>query len=98
MRKRYVGKTLTNERKYPHIVELTIAADGLDVALGRRIIEFHNSRHIQLRHGRRIVRQGNVYYRWCFSDPASARGFIEEFGGALYKPSFETGGRATHVR
>jgi hypothetical protein len=44
MRKRYVGEALTNERKYPHIVELTITADGLDVALGRRIIEFHNSR------------------------------------------------------
>ena len=98
MRKHDWGKTLRNEKKYPHIVELTITADGLDVALGRRIIEFHNSRHIQLRHGRRIVRQGNVYYRWCFSDPASARGFIEEFGGALWKPSFELGGLAIHAR
>ena len=81
------GKALTNERKYPHIVELSITADGLDVALGRRIIEFHNSRHIQPRHGRRIVRQGNVYYRWCFSDPATARDFIEAFGGVLRKSS-----------
>jgi hypothetical protein len=89
---------LTNERKYPRIVELIIAVDGLDAALGRRIIEFHNSRHIRLRHGGRIVRQGNGYYRWCFSDPVSARGFIEEFGGALWKPSFELGGRATHAR
>jgi hypothetical protein len=83
MRKRAWGKALTNERKYPHVVELTITADGLDVALGRRIIEFHKSRHIQPRHGRRIVRQGKIYYRWCFSDPVSARAFIEEFGGAL---------------
>jgi hypothetical protein len=58
---------------------------AVDWRCGRRVIEFHNSRHIQLRHGRRIVRQGNVYYRRCFSDPASARGFIEEFGGAFYK-------------
>jgi hypothetical protein len=59
----------------------------LDVALGRRIIEFHNSRHIQPRHGRRIVRQGQIYYRWCFSDLASARAFIEEFGGASCETS-----------
>jgi hypothetical protein len=83
MPRRPKNKPVTNEIKHPCVVELTITVDGLDVALSRRITEFHNSRHIQLRHGRRIVRQGNVYYRWCFSHPASARAFIEEFGGAL---------------
>jgi hypothetical protein len=77
------AKALTNEHKYPNIVELTVTVDGLDVALGRRIIEFHHSRHIQPRHGRRMVRQGKIHYRWCFSDPASARAFVEQFGGAL---------------
>jgi hypothetical protein len=33
----------------------------LDVALGRRITDFHNSRNIQLRHGRRIVRRSKIY-------------------------------------
>ena len=41
----------TNERKYPHIVELAVGEDGLDVGLGRRIMAFHNSRHIKPRHG-----------------------------------------------
>jgi hypothetical protein len=90
------AKALTNEGKYPNIVELTVTVDGLDVSLGRRITEFHNSRHIQPRHGRRIVRQGRIYYRWCFSDPASAHAFIEEFGGALCKP--ELGGKVAQQR
>jgi len=72
------AKALTNEDTYPNIVELAITTDGLDVALGRRITQFHLSRHIQPRH---------VHYRWCFSDPASARAFIEEFGGALRETS-----------
>ena len=87
MRKRRVGKAVTNERRYPHIVELAITADGLDIALGRRITEFHNSRHIRPRHGRRIVRQDKIYYRWCFSDLATADAFIEQFGGALLESS-----------
>ena len=82
------AKALTNEDTYPNIVELAITTDGLDVALGRRMItQFHLSRHIQPRHGRRMVRQGKIHYRWCFSDPASARAFIEEFGGALRETS-----------
>jgi len=41
------AKALTNEDTYPNIVELAITTDGLDVALGRRITQFHLSRHIQ---------------------------------------------------
>jgi hypothetical protein len=81
------AKALTNEDTYPNIVELAITTDGLDVTLGRRITQFHLSRHIQPRHGRRMVRQGKIHYRWCFSDPSSARAFIEEFGGALRETS-----------
>jgi hypothetical protein len=55
--------------------------------LSRRIMELHKSRHIQPRHGRTIFRQGQTYYRWCFSDLATARGFLEQFGGAFYKRS-----------
>ena len=47
-------KAAVNESKYPNIVQLGVPADGLDVTLGRRIINFHKSRHIQPHHGRTI--------------------------------------------
>jgi hypothetical protein len=75
------GKTLTNERTHPYLVEIRVAAAPLDIALNRQIIEFHKSRHIQLRHGRTIFRDGETHYRWCFADSTTARAFIEQFGG-----------------
>ena len=74
------------ERKYPHIVELAVGRHGLDVGLGRRIMHFHNSRHIKPRHGHIVLRETHMYYRWCFSDLATAHAFIEQFGGSLYEP------------
>jgi hypothetical protein len=76
----------TNERKYPHIVELAVGKVGLDVGLGRRIMAFHNSRHIKPRYGHIILKEGETYYHWCFSDLATAHAFIEQFGGTVYKP------------
>jgi len=81
------GKLLTNERTNPYLVEIPVAATGLDIALNRQIVEFHKSRHIQLRHGRSILRDGETYYRWCFRDLTTARAFIEQFGGALHTHS-----------
>jgi len=72
----------TIERKYPHIVELAVGEHGLDVGLGRQIMHFHNSRHIKPRHGHRILKDGQMYYRWCFLDPATAHAFIEQFSGS----------------
>ena len=79
------GKANANERKYPFLIELTVAGKGLDVGLSRRIIDFHTTRHIQLRHGRSTFPQGEgqAYYRWCFSDLATAQSFIEQFGGTI---------------
>ena len=74
-------KAAANESKYRNIVELAVGGDGLDVTLGRRIINFHKSRHIQPHHGRTIIRQEQIFYRWCFSDLATANAFIERFGG-----------------
>src|SRR6516164_4862833 len=54
-------KALANETKYPYIVELVVADDKLDVELGRRIMNFHRSHKIQVRHGRTIVREGQSY-------------------------------------
>jgi len=68
------------ESKFPSIVELVIASD----ALNRRIMDFHNARHIKPRHGPRNKKEGELYYRWCFSDLTMARAFVEQFGGTLY--------------
>jgi hypothetical protein len=81
-----VSKTLTNERTYPYLVEIPVAAAPLDIALSRQIIEFHESRRIQLRHGRTIFKDGETRYRWCFRDSTTAHAFVEQFGGAFYKP------------
>jgi hypothetical protein len=51
------NKALTNERKYPFIVELAITGEELELALSRRIIDFHNRRHIRTRHGRTVLRK-----------------------------------------
>ena len=67
------------------VVEVAVARGRLDVELNRRIIEFHKSRNIEPHHGRRIFRDGENFFRWCFSDLATARAFIEQFGGAFYK-------------
>jgi ribosomal protein S27E len=62
------GKAVGNERKYPFIVEVPVAADGLDRELNRQIIGFHKSRRIEPGFGRTAFRDGQTYYRWCFSD------------------------------
>ena len=80
------NRAITNETRHPHIVELAVVRDGLDVELSRQIMLFHQSRHIQPRFGRRIVGgRGNLHYRWCFSDLLNARAFMERFGGEYYK-------------
>ena len=79
------GKTLANERKYPFIVEVPAAADELNVELNRQIVGFHKLHHTTLRFGRTALRDGQIYYRWCFFDLATARAFAEQFGGAFYK-------------
>jgi hypothetical protein len=80
-----IGKALANERKYPYVVELVVIGEALDVALSRRIVEFHKSRRIQPRHGRTIPGKDKTNFRWCFSDLATARAFVERFGGAFRK-------------
>jgi hypothetical protein len=80
-----VGRPLTNEIKYPYIVELAVTGKSLGVALSRRVIDFHKARQIQPRHGRCTIlkRKGKTHYRWCFSDIETARAFIGQFGGTI---------------
>jgi hypothetical protein len=82
----HTSRTIINESKYPYIVELAVDTDELSVELSRRMLHFHKSRNIQLRHGRRIIRETQIYFRWCFSDSATARAFIEQFGGEILQP------------
>jgi hypothetical protein len=88
----------TIERKYPHIVELAVGRRGLDVGLGRQIMHFHSSRHIKPRHGHTALKEGQTHYRWCFSDLAMARAFIEQFGGSLYEPERKLAMRRKRLR
>jgi hypothetical protein len=81
------GKALSNESEYPNIVELAVSTDGLGPRLGRKIIDFHKARHVEPRHGRITVREGQIYFRWCFSDLATARAFIDQFGGEICEGS-----------
>jgi hypothetical protein len=85
----FSGKAVENEKKYPYIVELVVAGDPLDVELSRRMMDFHRSRKIQARYGRRIIREGQIYFRWCFSDLATARAFRGQFGGEVLQPRTE---------
>ena len=79
------SKSVTNEKAYPYVVDIPVATAGLDATLNRQIMKFHESRHIQLRHGRRILSGGGSYFRWCFADLMTALAFAEQFGGALYE-------------
>ena len=91
-------KAVANESNYPNIVELAIVGDGLDVTLGRRIINFHKSRHLQPHHGRTIIRQHHIFYRWCLSDMATAHEFMEKFGGEFCTTRSAMTSRARRIR
>ena len=80
----HTERAITNERKYPYIVELAVDTDELSVELSRRMLNFHKSRNIQVRHGRRIRIETQIYFRWCFSDLETARSFVEQFGGRIH--------------
>ena len=82
-------KAVTNEAHYPYIIELVAADEELDVKLSRQVMNFHTSRKIQTRHGRIVVREGQIYFRWCFSDLATARAFMEQFGGEVLQPDVQ---------
>ena len=77
------AKPLINESRYTYIVELAVPDTGLEIELNRQIVSFHRSRRIQPRYGRRFTRDNQMYSRWCFSDLATARAFLEQFGGEL---------------
>jgi hypothetical protein len=79
-------KAVTNEVNHPYVVEVAVVSDGLDIDICRRIMQFHKSRHVELRYGRRVThRKGKTRYGWCFDDLLVARAFAEQFGGEFRK-------------
>jgi hypothetical protein len=79
------SKAVANENKYPFVIEVPVAANGLNVELSRQIVGFHKLRRILPRYGRTIWRDEQCCYRWCFSDLETTRAFVQQFGGAFYK-------------
>ena len=72
---------LTNERDFPHLVELALPAGG-----SRRVFlefdAFHRERRIPVRRGRSRHEAEQLYIRFCFPDTATADAFRNRFGGA----------------
>jgi hypothetical protein len=53
----------------------------------RRIMAFHNSRHIKLRYGRIIFEGRQNILSLVFFGPADGSRFFEQFGGSLHEPN-----------
>ena len=71
---------LTNERDFPHLVELALPPEGFrDVLL--QIDAFHRELRIPVRRGRSRHEVKQVYIRSCFPDTATADAFRNRFGG-----------------
>jgi hypothetical protein len=71
---------LTNERDFPHLVELTFPPGGLR-SVFLEIDAFHRERRIPVRRGRNRHEIEQFHIRFCFSDTAIADAFRNRFGG-----------------
>ena len=70
----------SNERDFPHVVELALPPEGFrDVLL--QIDAFHRERRIPVRRGRSRYEVKPFYIRFCFPDAATADAFRDRFGG-----------------
>lgn len=70
---------LRTEQEFPYIVELAMPRGGLDVSLSREVTRFHSTRDIPLRFGRSKLQNGQLFCRYCFSDPRLAEMFRAQF-------------------
>ena len=71
---------LTNERDFPHLVELALPP-GPFRSVFLEIDAFHRERRIPVRRGRSRHEVKQVYIRFCFPDTAIADAFRNRFGG-----------------
>jgi len=74
---------LTNERNFPHVVELALSPEGFREVLVQ-INAFHSERHIPVRRGRSRYEVKPFYIRFCFPDAATADAFRSRFGGLRF--------------
>ena len=80
IRRKSETSRLTNERDFPHLVELALPPEGFrDVFL--EIDAFHRERHIPVRRGRSRHEVKQFFIRFCFPDAATAEAFRNRFGG-----------------
>ena len=71
---------LTNERDFPHLVELALPLEGFrDLLL--QVDAFHRERRIPVRRGRSRYEVKPLHIRFCFPDAATADAFFNRFGG-----------------
>jgi hypothetical protein len=71
---------LTNERDFPHLVELTFPPGGFR-SVFLEIDAFHRERRIPVRRGRSRHEVEQFHIRFCFPDAAIADAFRNRFGG-----------------
>jgi hypothetical protein len=71
---------LTNERDFPHLVELTFPPGGFR-SVFLEIDAFHRDRRIPVRRGRSRHEVEQFHIRFCFPDIATADAFRNRFGG-----------------
>ena len=71
---------LTNERDFPHLVELTFPPGGFR-SVFLEIDAFHRDRRIPVRRGRNRHEVEQFHIRFCFPDTATADAFRNRFGG-----------------
>jgi hypothetical protein len=88
---------LTNERDFPHLVELAVPPEGFRSAF-LEFDAFHRERRIPVRRGRSRHEAEQFYIRFCFPDIATADAFRNRFGGeCLTHAPDEPKPRASHV-
>src|SRR6516162_3021207 len=71
---------LTNERDFPHLVELALPPGGFR-SVFLEIDTFHRDQRIPVRRGRSRHEAEQFYIRFCFPDTATAGAFRNRFGG-----------------
>ena len=74
---------LSNERDFPHLIELALPPKGLR-AIFLDIDTFHRHNRIPARRGRSQHDIGQPRIRFCFPDAAIADAFRDRFRGVLH--------------
>ena len=74
---------LTNERDFPHLVELALPPGGFR-SVFLEIDAFHRDRRIPVRRGRSRHEAEQSYIRFRFPDTATADAFRNRFGGECF--------------